>query len=291
MRVVVLGGGGMLGRAVAEEWSRRGAAVEALSHAAADVADAGRLAVVAAASRPDWIVNCAALTRVDDCESRREEAMRTNGEAVGNVAAAAASVGARLLQVSTDYVFDGAATRPYREEDRTAPVSVYGASKLEGERRALAAARARALVVRVSWLFGAGGANFARAIARQVEERRVSGRRDPLRVVADQVGCPTHTGSAARALCDLAAAGAAGVVHYRDRDPVSWHGFARRIVAELGSDLDIEAIETQAMARPARRPAYSVLAVERFEEITGRPVEPWLDGLKHYLNCEETVRT
>jgi dTDP-4-dehydrorhamnose reductase len=294
MRVLLLGGGGMLARAIVSEWGARGAEVRALDRRSADVTSATRLMAAAREARPDWIVNCAALTRVDDCEAQPAAAMQVNDEAVGHAAAAAADVGARLLQVSTDYVFDGAASRPYREDDATGPLSVYGRSKLAGERRARENRAARALVVRVSWLFGEGGPNFARTIARQVEERRGAGRRDPLRVVADQTGCPTHTGSVARALWDLVAAGSEGVVHYRDREPVSWHGFARRVVAELGSDLEVEAISSAEMQRPARRPAYSVLDVERFEAITGRRVELWSEGLKHYLQSlryEETVRT
>jgi dTDP-4-dehydrorhamnose reductase len=283
MRVWVLGGRGMLGRAVAAEFRARGAEVTASGHDEADITDASRLLALAGELRPHWIVNCAAMTNVDACETDSDLAVAVNDLAVANVAAAAEACGARLAHVSTDYVFDGTGTRPYREHDATGPLSVYGSSKLGGERRALALPGA--LVVRVSWLFGEGGRNFARTIAERVPQG------EALRVVADQVGCPTHTGSTARAICDLAAVGASGVVHYRDAPSISWHGFATAIVRALGSNLEVAAIETGEMPRPARRPAYSVLDVSKFEALTGRPVEHWSDGLRSYLLHEEAVRT
>src|SRR6185295_15696464 len=155
MRCLVFGGAGMLGQAVVAEARSRGWAALGLSHAQADVTDRERLLYWADAFRPEAVVNCAAFTRVDDCEKETERAFAVNGEAVAHAAAAAAKAGARLIHVSTDYVFDGEARQPYREDAPTAPLSVYGRSKLEGERRALA--YDRSLGVRTSWLFGRGG--------------------------------------------------------------------------------------------------------------------------------------
>ncbi len=275
-RILIFGGTGLLGRALAREGRRRNLPVLALSRAEADIRRADVVADFARGFRPEVVINCAALARVDDCEARRDEALEVNGHAVANVAAAGAAAGAALVHVSTDYVFDGEAASPYPEDAPAAPLSVYGESKLLGEREALR--YPRALVLRTSWLFGPGGANFARAIVRQLEE----GRR-PLRVVADQVGCPTYSRFAARAIFDLASLGLTGVLHYRNREPVSWHGFAARIARLWNRSRGVEPVATAELPRPARRPAYSVLAVGRVEEALGREVEDWEWGLVEYL--------
>jgi len=277
VRTLIFGGTGMLGRALVAEARGRGWPALGLAHSQADLCDAAGLVRWAESFRPEVVVNAAAFTRVDDCESERERAMAVNGAGAGNAAAAAAAVGARLLQVSSDYVFDGASRASYREDAPTAPLSVYGESKLEGERRALG--YGRALVVRASWLFGPGGPNFVRTMLRLIAKG------GPLRVVDDQLGCPTYTGSLARALLDLAPLPTTGIVHYRDREPVTWYAFACAI-ARLGFgkiEVSIEPIATRDFPRPARRPAYSVLDVTRFESLTGRCVEPWEVGLAEYL--------
>ncbi len=280
MRTLILGGGGMLGRAMAAEARRRGWPALALPRAVADLADRERLLYWADSFRPELVVNCAAMTQVDACESARDEALATNGEAVANAVAAAAAAGARFLHVSSDYVFDGGARDPYREDHPTAPLSVYGESKLLGERRALA--DPRALVVRASWLFGPGGPNFAATMLALVAAGRT-----PLRVVDDQVGCPTYTPFLARALADLAGRReVTGIVHYRNREPVSWYAFARAIVrlsAAGPASAEVVPVTTAEFPRPAPRPAYSVLDVGRFEAAVGRPVEPWEAGLCEYL--------
>jgi len=278
VRALILGGRGMLGRAVVAAARRRGNAALALSREQADVTDRERLLYWADAFRPDTVINCAAFTRVDDCESRPEHAFAVNGEGVANAVAAATRAGALLVQASTDYVFDGEADRPYREDDPTGPRSVYGESKLAGERHALA--YERGLVVRTSWLFGPGGPNFVSTIVRMMEE----GRRE-LSVVADQRGCPTYAPYLAGAILELArdGVGTPGIVHYRNREPVTWHDFAVEIVHLWDRGVEVRPATTAELARPARRPAYSVLDVERFESLTGRRVEPWGLGLVEYL--------
>jgi len=281
MRTLIFGGSGMLGRAVTAEARRRGWPALALSRGQADVVDRERLLYWAAAFRPELVVNCAAFTKVDLCESERARAFAVNAEGAGNAAAAAAAAGARLLQVSTDYVFAGRGDAPYREDAPTAPLSVYGASKLAGERQALA--YPRTLVVRTSWLFGPGGPNFVATI-----QGLVAAGRTPLRVVDDQRGCPTYTPYLARALADLATRELAGVVHYRNREPVTWYAFARAIVRLSGGQPPAEVlpVSTAEFPRPAPRPAYSVLDVARFEAAVGRRVEPWEAGLCHYLDSQ-----
>jgi dTDP-4-dehydrorhamnose reductase len=276
MRCLVLGGTGMLGRAVVAEARARGWAALGLSHAQGDLADREGLAGWAERFRPEVVVNCAAYTKVDAAETDRERAFAVNGAGVANAAALAERAGARLLHVSTDYVFDGKAREPYREDAPTAPLSVYGRSKLEGERLALA--YERAAVVRTSWLFGPGGPNFVATIVGLIEAGRL-----PLRVVADQEGCPTSTPSLARALLDLAAREAGGIVHYQDREPVSWYAFAVEIARLWSGAAEVIPVTTAEFPRPAPRPAYSVLDVGRFETIAGRRVEPWERGLVETL--------
>jgi dTDP-4-dehydrorhamnose reductase len=276
----------MLGRALEAAAGERGHTALALSREQADVTDPAALLRCVEEFRPAVIVNCAAYTKVDACEGvGREQAFAVNGAAVGHIAAAADQAGARLLHVSTDYVFDGRADSPYAEDAPTAPLSVYGQSKLEGEKQALASPNA--LVIRTSWLFGPGGPNFAATMARMIAEGKL-----PLRVVDDQEGCPTYTPFLARAILDLAPLAVTGIMHYRNREPVTWYAFTRAI-AELWSSPPAEVlpVTTAEFPRPAPRPAYSVLSVERFEEVTGRPVEPWAEGLADYLTRIRQGRT
>ncbi len=277
MRALVLGGTGMLGQAVAGLWRRRGGAVLALSRLQADLTERRQLLYWVEAFRPQVIINCAAFTRVDACEEQRDHAMEVNGRAVANAVGAAEHVGAKLIHVSTDYVFDGRATRPYREDAPTAPQSVYGASKLAGEGEALR--HPRALVLRASWLFGPGGGNFVATIRRLLLQGR-----KPLRIVADQVGCPTYTPYLARAIWDLAGSELYGLVHYRNREAVSWHGFALEIARAVDPAAEVLPITTAEFPLPAARPPYSVLDVDRFESTVGRSVEPWVGGLMAYLD-------
>lgn len=276
MRCLVLGGTGMLGQAVVAEARARGVAALGLSRTQADVTDRDALLGWAEAFRPDVVVNCAAHTKVDACEIETERAFAINGEGAGNAAALARRAGAALVHVSTDYVFDGRAGEPYGEGAPAAPLSAYGRSKLEGERRALE--YERALVVRTSWLFGPGGPNFVATMVNLIEAGRL-----PLRVVDDQRGAPTFTRFLARALLDLAALGATGIVHYQNREPVSWYAFAVEIARLWSGAAEVIPVTTAEFPRPAPRPAWSVLDVGRFEQLAGRRVEPWEWGLVETL--------
>jgi dTDP-4-dehydrorhamnose reductase len=276
MRCLILGGTGMLGGAVVAEARSRGWAALGLSRAQGDLTDRGRLLGWAESFRPEVVVNCAAYTRVDAAETERERAFAVNDEGVAHAADLAARAGARLVHVSTDYVFDGTARVPYREDAPPAPLSVYGRSKLAGERRALV--YDRSIVVRTSWLFGPGGPNFVTTMVGLIAAGRL-----PLRVVADQQGCPTSTPSLARALLDLAAREASGIVHYQDREPVSWYAFAVEIARLWAGTVEVVPVTTGEFPRPAPRPAYSVLDVGRFEHLAGRRVEPWEEGLVETL--------
>ena len=274
-RVLVLGGTGMLGRAVVAAARRRGWAALGLSRSQADITDGERVRWWVETFRPATIVNCAAFTAVDDCEAREDHARWVNGDAVVALTEIAAASASRLVHVSSDYVFEGSGGTPYREDDPTGPCSAYGRSKLVAE---APVADAGGLVVRTSWLFGPGGQNFVTTMIGLMQAGRV-----PLRVVDDQIGRPTYTPFLAGAICDLIAADARGLVHYANRDPVSWHAFAREIAGLWNGGVEVQPVATAAFPRPAERPAYSVLDVSRFERVVGRRVEPWGWGLAEYL--------
>jgi dTDP-4-dehydrorhamnose reductase len=281
MRTLILGGSGMLGKALVASGRERGWPTLALPRRHADIRDAARVRFWCEDFRPQVVVNSAAYTKVDLCEGEgREEAFAVNADAVATVAAESRRVGARLVQISSDYVFAGDGHDAYREDSPTGPISVYGESKLRGEQAALV--EANSLVVRASWLFGPDGPNFAATIVRLIMRGD-----DPLRVVDDQVGAPTYTPFLARAILDLAASGAQGLVHYRNHPACSWYAFAVEIARAwpvAGKVTRVEPTNTAAMSRPAARPPYSVLDVQHCERLLGRPVEPWLGGLAEYLD-------
>jgi len=242
-----------------------GGAAVPLTRAELDVTDA---AAVREALAGATVINCAAYTDVDGAEGHSAAAQAVNEEGARNVAEAAA----RVLYVSTDYVFDGSKGEPYVESDPTAPLQEYGRSKLAGE-RATAEANPDHLIVRSSWLFGAGGRNFVETIL------GLAGERDELRVVDDQVGCPTFTGHLAEALLTLAAGDERGLLHVTGAGSCSWFEFAREIVERAGVACQVQPCSSDEFPRPASRPAYSVLASER-----GGPTLPaWQDGLDAYL--------
>lgn len=265
----------MLGTDLQEELAARDEQVVALSRAELDVTDSRLINAAVREHAPDVIVNCAAYTKVDLAEQEESIANAINGSAVELLAAATNESGARLMHVSTDFVFDGSKTSPYEVNDPTGPVSAYGRSKLLGE---IAATHAeKHCIVRTSWLFGVHGPNFVEAIRNQVRKGTT-----PLRVVSDQRGRPTYTPHLARAIVRLAMQEAQGVVHYADADECSWFDFACAIAK--GSGTEVVPVSTSEFPRPAKRPAYSVLSTERYERLTGVTPEPWREGLEEYLS-------
>ena len=273
MRILVTGAGGMLGRDVVRAAREHGHEVLAHARAELDATDANAVHEAVAAARADAVVNCAAWTDVDGAESDPEGAHAVNAKGAGNVARAAAAAGARLVHVSTDYVFDGAKRTPYVESDPTGPRSAYGASKLAGEREVAAAGGSHA-IARSSWLFGARGRNFAATMLALAAER------DEVRVVTDQVGCPTYTGHLAAALLELAGSEQDGVVHLAGEGRCSWHDFAVEIFRQAGVECRVLPCTTAEMPRPAPRPAFSALASERGAPA---PLPRWEDGLAAFL--------
>lgn len=255
MRVVVTGANGQLGTDVVESWTAAGDTVLGLDREGLDITDRTAALHLVTRERPDVVVNCAAWTAVDACESDPERARRDNADAVAHLAEGCAVSGARLLQISTDYVFDGTKTGPYVESDATNPQSVYGQSKLAGEAAALTLGD-RATVVRTSWVCGEHGANMVKTIL------RLAATQPQLAFVADQVGHPTFTADLAPLLRRIAVAGLRGVVHATNQGAVSWFEFAQAVVAASGRDPSmVSPIATADLhpPRPAPRPANSVL--------------------------------
>lgn len=269
MRWLVTGAAGMLGRDVVERLGP-GEDVTAVGRADLDVTDAD--AVDAAIAGHDVVVNCAAWTDVDGAEAAEGDAFRANAVGAATLAAAAHRHGARMVQVSTDYVFDGAADRPYAEDAPLAPRSAYGRTKAAGE-WAVRAMCPDHLVVRTAWLYGAHGGCFPRTIARVARER------GGLDVVTDQVGQPTWTADVADLLVRLVAAGApAGAYHATSSGSASWFEFARAVVAAVGMDPQVvRPTDSGSFRRPAPRPAYSVLGHERLGATGVRPIGPWAE--------------
>jgi dTDP-4-dehydrorhamnose reductase len=277
VRLLVTGAGGMLGHDVVRAAGAH--EVIAFLHGELDVTDGDAVERWIADVRPDAVVNCAAWTDVDGAESDPDGAAAVNAAGAGNVARAAARHGARLVHVSTDYVFDGAKRTPYVESDATGPRSAYGATKLAGE-RAVAAAGGSHAIVRSSWLFGIRGRNFVETML------ALGAARDELRVVDDQVGCPTATEALAPALLELAQRDAQGIFHVAGAGSCSWHEFALEIFRQAQVDCRVLPCTTAEMPRPAARPAFSVLATERPES----PVlPPWQEGLASYLTMRKAV--
>ena len=283
-RWVVTGAGGQLGRCLAARLRshRHFALGAALDREALDVTDEKAVHAALRELRPDVVANTAAMTQVDRCESEPEAAERANARAPGFVADACHAVGARLVQISTDYVFDGRSARPYREDDPTAPTSVYGRTKLEGERRSFAACP-DALVVRTAWVFGPGR-NFVATILQAAARARGGGA--PLRVVDDQRGSPTYAGHLADALLRLVEADARGLYHVANSGTATWWELARAAVDAWGHpELPIEKVTTDEYPRPAPRPAWSVLDLGRTEG-AGVRMPAWREGLRAYLESD-----
>jgi len=276
LRIVVTGAAGMLAKALLPQLQSAGHEVLALRRDQADVTNFPALRGAIEPFAPQWVVHLAAFTRVDDCERESELAFRVNGLGTRNAALAAGACGAAVLTISTDYVFDGRATRPYREYDAVAPLSVYGKSKWAGE-EAVREVAPRHVIVRTAWLYGAGGANFVDSILRKARHA------EPLAVVDDQRGSPTWTGDLARALVRLLAGGEFGTYHCTNGGDCTWHELAEHVVTRSGHGGPVERTTAAALARPAQRPAYSVLDGSWCEHVTGHRMPHWKDAVDRYL--------
>ncbi|KAB8190548.1 dTDP-4-dehydrorhamnose reductase [Nonomuraea phyllanthi] len=267
MRWLITGAGGMLAADVLDRAALTGEPVLALGRGELDLRDGRAVRDFVSAYRPRVVINCAAWTAVDDAETHEAEALAINGHAVRGLAEACGLAGARLLHVSTDYVFDGAAASPYPEDAPPGPVNAYGRTKLAGERAALEHGH---YVVRSAWMYGARGPNFVQTMIRLAEERPT------VDVVDDQRGQPTWSADLADYLVRLAQSELPpGVYHGTSAGETTWCGFAKEIFTLLGADpARVRPVPASAFPRPARRPANSVLAHTR-----GEPIRHWRQAL------------
>lgn len=264
----------MLGTDLREEFARRDWEVVAPSSSEVDITDPIQVAGCAEVGA-DWVVNAAAYTAVDKAESDTDSALLLNGVAVGYLGQLCGLTAMKLLQVSTDFVFDGSSSAPYTEDDAVNPLGAYGRSKLEGEDRALAAT---GVVVRTSWLFGPNGNSFPRTMLRAAAAGKT------LRVVADQFGKPTYTRDLARVIADLIAKDAyPGIYHAAGPDAMTWHEFAVMTLNAGGFNVDIEPIRTADWPTPAKRPAYSVLDTGKIESLGIAPMRPISEALAEFV--------
>jgi dTDP-4-dehydrorhamnose reductase len=238
---------------------------------------------------PQVIVNCAGFTDVDGCETNEAQAMNVNGKGPGYLAEAAKDIGATLVHISTDYVFSGDKTTPYLEEDATGPLSVYGQSKLAGEKSILASGLTHYFILRTSWLYGPGGKNFVETILRLAETR------EALQIVADQQGSPTYTEDLAKAIFSLLGSNAAyGTYHISNSGSCSWYEFAEAILKLARENkLQVKAmrimpIRTEDFPRPAKRPAYSIFSKQKYETMTGQVLPDWRESLIRYFTIRQT---
>jgi dTDP-4-dehydrorhamnose reductase len=273
MKVTILGATGLLGQALIREWS--GHQVIGLSSRDVDIRDANKVHDVLQQHRPDWIVLAAAYTDVDGCESNQDRAFSVNRDGPVNVAAAAKELGAKLLFLSSDYVFDGKKTTPYDTGDARNPQSVYGRSKAEAEIKLLDVLPG-CCIVRTSWLFGTGGKCFPDTIL------KLAANRPALDVVNDQRGCPTYSIDLARAIIQLCHADATGIVHATNAGDCTWFEFAREIISRAGLPTEVRPVSSQQMARPAPRPAYSLLSPKSLHH-WGVTTPSWQEALQRYL--------
>ncbi len=274
MKVLVSGASGQLAHAIRQIWVEHDLVLP--EEAIFDLGKQSAIQSVVSEVRPDVVINCGAFTQVDRCETEVDLAQLINATAVGWLAEACEAQGARLIQISTDYVFDGTGTRPYREDDPTNPVSVYGRTKLAGERQA--ARCSRHLIARTSWLYDAWGKNFLNTMLNAAAQGR------SLRVVDDQRGAPTTCRALARQLKVAVVEEWQGLVHATCQGETTWHGFAKAIFEAKGMTVDLSPCTTADFPTPAKRPAYSVLGGAKRNQLGTDRMPEWREALSEVIS-------
>jgi dTDP-4-dehydrorhamnose reductase len=282
MRILVMGHKGMLGSDLMDVLARDHE-VSGVDIAEFDITSAPDCLRVVGEFNPEVIVNAAAYTDVDGCETNREACWAVNAEGVRNIAYACKDSGAKIVHYSTDYVFDGTKGEPYLEDDPCRPINTYGASKRKGEELLIETAENHVLI-RTAWLYGRQGKNFVKAILAKARDEGM------LRVVDDQVGSPTFSFDLAQATKLLVERDCRGIYHVTNRGVCSWFQFAQRILeyAQV-SGVTVEPIKSHELSRKAARPAYSVLSNRKFMEATQKTMRPWQVALNDYLTGQSHI--
>jgi len=293
MKILLLGHKGMLGSDLLKKLSADHE-VTGMDKEEIDIVSAKDCKNAVLEVNPEIVINAAAFTNVDSCETARDACFAVNAEAVKNICEACRGRNIKIIHFSTDYVFDGTATKPYEGNDKCNPISAYGASKLAGERY-LQTLSDNYLLIRTSWLYGVNGKNFVRTILEKANAKNFiqdtmakagALQEHPaiLTVVDDQIGSPTYTKDLAAAVDLLISQNQSGIFHVTNRGHCSWYEFAVRILKEAGVDnVEVKPIKTSQLQRPAMRPAYSVLSLQKFITLTGKTPQPWQLALQDYL--------
>ncbi|SKA12662.1 dTDP-4-dehydrorhamnose reductase [Trichlorobacter thiogenes] len=274
--ILVVGANGMLGQDLMSLLGERGRGVDLPD---IDITDMVSVQQVLTALKPKVVINCAAYTDVDGCETNTETAMQVNGEGVAFLGLVTRAIGAKLVQVSTDYVFDGSKGSPYREDDLQQPLNIYGESKLAGELNV--DINPDNLLVRTQWLYGLHGKNFVETMLKLGQEKT------ELTVVDDQIGSPTWTMDLARGILALINKDCCGTYHCANSGHTSWNGFAKAIFDEAGLPVQVLPMTTEQLNRPARRPLYSTLDCSKLVADTGFEPQSWHEALKQYLTLRK----
>jgi len=276
MKILLLGHKGMLGTDLLTQM-RLHHEIVGMDKEEIDITSADECAKAIGKTAPQIVINAAGYTNVDGCETAKEECFAVNAEALENIAVACHRKNIRIIHFSTDYVFNGTGSAPYKEDDDCDPINTYGASKLAGERYLQTLAQ-NYIIIRTAWLYGVNGKNFVRTI---LEKAKTTPR---LTVVDDQLGSPTHTKDLAAAVDLLIEKNAQGIFHVTNRGSCSWYQFAVKILQEAGiDDVEVSPIKSDQLAIQAKRPAYSVLSMQKFIQTTGKAMQPWQLGLQDYL--------
>ena len=275
-KVLITGANGQLGKELVELFTAKGFEVYGFGRDKMDITKQAQVQEVISTLKPNIILHSAAHTKVDLAESEPEQAFLINAYGTRNVAVAADAVGAKLVYVSTDYVFDGTTDEPYSEFSPTSPLGVYGKSKLAGE-QFVRDLHSKFFIVRTSWVYGKYGANFVKTMLKLGEERK------ELSVVADQIGCPTYTLDLANAILELVDSEKYGIYHISNSGSCSWYELAKEIFKEAKMEIKVIPCTTAEFPRPAARPAYSVLEHMSIELNQFSSIRSWREGLSAFI--------
>jgi dTDP-4-dehydrorhamnose reductase len=276
MRFVVTGGFGMLGREITSAFKLLGEVIP-LGRCDMDIVNEGETRRIIAESCADWVIHTAACTDVDGCEKEPEKAFLVNSVGTKNVALGCLDTGAKMVYISTDYVFDGKKGSLYTEDDIPNPINVYGSSKLEGEYQCRSIVEDH-LIIRTQWLYGQGGKNFVNSILRNAREGK------EIRVVEDQVGSPTYTVDLAKGIMELVRRDQKGLFHISNAGVCSWFDFAKKIIILKGLEIEVIPIKSEELKRPARRPSFSGFDCAKFRNITGMEMRTWEEAVQDYIS-------
>jgi dTDP-4-dehydrorhamnose reductase len=282
MKLLIIGSGGQLGNDLVRQATMAGHSVIHADYPQIDIRNISSVYACINKANADAIINCAAFTEVDNCESEYDRAFALNADACWNLAAAAKKIGALLIHFSTDYVFDGEATTPYTEDSPANPQTVYGKSKLRGEEIITKLYADNSMIFRIAWLYGAYGHNFVKTIQRIADNNALSGK--SMKIVCDQFGTPTWTVNICRQVLAMLGRQERGIFHCTSEGSCSWFDFAKEIVYAAGTNVRVLPCPTEEQPRPAPRPRYSVLENMRLKELGVNIMPGWLDGFREFLS-------